>query len=292
MRAERKQLEADLASAEKPPETVALHPTALARYRQQVEDLQKALSSESLGDDRAPVRALRELVAAIVVLPTARRAHRVEVRGRLAALIGHEVFPAARMWGGKVVAEERYRFSPQSRFIPACAGNAIRTLLCLRRITVHPRMRGERAATNAKERSRSVHPRMRGERTATVVPSLSETGSSPHARGTLLPLTGSRDMLRFIPACAGNAKAGESRTSSLTVHPRMRGERAFNRRALQNNSGSSPHARGTLIQFGPNTLLLRFIPACAGNADAGRFPLIGDAVHPRMRGERSTAVRL
>src|ERR1019366_3822497 len=66
LRTERKRLEADLASAEKPPETVALHPTALARYRQQVEDLQKALSSESLGDDREPVRALRELVAAIV----------------------------------------------------------------------------------------------------------------------------------------------------------------------------------------------------------------------------------
>ena len=80
---------------------MALHPTALARYRQQVEDLQKALSSESLGDDREPVRALRELVAAIVILPTPPGAPiEVEVRGRLAALIGHEVFPAARMWGG------------------------------------------------------------------------------------------------------------------------------------------------------------------------------------------------
>jgi site-specific DNA recombinase len=92
---------------------VALHPTALARYRQQVEDLQKALSSESLGDDREPVRALRELVAAIVVLPTPPGAPiEVEVRGRLAALIGHEVFPAARMWGGKVVAEVRYTAIP------------------------------------------------------------------------------------------------------------------------------------------------------------------------------------
>ncbi len=107
LRAERKRLEADLASAEKPPEIVALHPTALARYRQQVANLQKALSSESLGDDREPVRALRELVAAIVVLPTPPGAPiEVEVRGRLAALIGHQVFPAARMWGGKVVAEE------------------------------------------------------------------------------------------------------------------------------------------------------------------------------------------
>jgi site-specific DNA recombinase len=100
LRTERKRLEADLASAEKPPETVALHPTALARYRQQVEDLRKALSSESLGDDRDPVRVLRELVAAIIVLPTLPGALiEVEVRGRLAALIGHEVFPAARMWG-------------------------------------------------------------------------------------------------------------------------------------------------------------------------------------------------
>jgi hypothetical protein len=56
---------------------------------------------------------LRELVAAIVVLPTPPGAPiEVEVRGRLAALIGHEVFPAARMWGGKVVAEARYSYSP------------------------------------------------------------------------------------------------------------------------------------------------------------------------------------
>ncbi|MGB8901171.1 MAG: hypothetical protein WCC90_18895, partial [Methylocella sp.] len=54
------------------------------------------------------VRALRELVAAIVVVPTPPGAPiEVEVRGRLAALIGHEVFSAARMWGGKVVAEAR-----------------------------------------------------------------------------------------------------------------------------------------------------------------------------------------
>ncbi len=107
LRAERKKLEADLAAAEKPPETVALHPTAMARYRQQVEDLQAALSSARLGDDREPITALRELVAAIIVLPTMPgEPVQVEVRGRLAALIGQEVFPAARMWGGKVVAEE------------------------------------------------------------------------------------------------------------------------------------------------------------------------------------------
>src|SRR5205807_8815155 len=65
------------------------------------------------GDDREPVRALREPVVAIVVLPTPPGAPiEVEVRGRLAALIGHEVFPAARMWGGKVVAEAATAIPP------------------------------------------------------------------------------------------------------------------------------------------------------------------------------------
>ena len=106
LKAERKRLEADLASAEKPPETVALHPTALARYRRQVADLQKALSAGSLATTMSRYRALRELVACIVVLPTPPGAPiEVDERGRLAALIGHEVFPAARLWGGKVVAE-------------------------------------------------------------------------------------------------------------------------------------------------------------------------------------------
>lgn len=39
LKAQRRRLEADLTSAEKPPETVARHPAALARYRKQVEDL-------------------------------------------------------------------------------------------------------------------------------------------------------------------------------------------------------------------------------------------------------------
>ncbi|WP_374309978.1 recombinase family protein [Methylocella sp.] len=107
LRAERQKLESDLACAEKPPEMVSLHPAAILRYRQQVENLNQALSAETLGDDQEPVRALRELVAAIIVHPTQTGERlNIEVRGRLAALIGHDVFPQARMWGGTLVAEE------------------------------------------------------------------------------------------------------------------------------------------------------------------------------------------
>ena len=51
--------------------------------------------------------------------------------------------------------------------------------------------------------------------------------------------------------------------------------------------GSSPHARGTPIHPTAARRSERFIPACAGNAC---FMVTGrrwDAVHPRMRGERS-----
>ena len=70
------------------------------------------------------------------------------------------------------------------RFIPACAGNGGSSRIALDAGSVHPRVRGERAASRS-----------------SAVP---VSGSSPRARGT-----GSRGQLdhrglRFIPACAGN----------------------------------------------------------------------------------------
>ena len=46
---------------------------------------------------------------------------------------------------------------------------------------------------------------MRGERGQNLIDKFDRTGSSPHARGTLLPAVYPYVYLRFIPACAGNA---------------------------------------------------------------------------------------
>ena len=72
-------------------------------------------------------------------------------------------------------------------------------------------------------------------------------GSSPHARGTLGDDGLHGLVLRFIPACAGNAPS-------------------------------------------PKTAPMRtsFIPACAGNAYAALSRLDSKSVHPRMRGERTS----
>ena len=112
---------------------------------------------------------------------------------------------------------------------------------------------------------------MRGERFLENRFSIAPNGSSPYARGTRSSGVGSRPRLRFIPACAGNAK--------------MKVGSAWNA------AGSSPHARGTLDDTVVEAAGDRFIPACAGNAPV--FPRCRSmrTVHPRMRGERNDSTR-
>ena len=108
--------------------------------------------------------------------------------------------------------EEQFVIWRPIRFIPACAGNA-----------------GTRSTARG---AASVHPRMRGERDIVRAHVNSANGSSPHARGTRVVGMGLDQGDRFIPACAGNAKATIVRRISGRVHPRMRGERDTHWRML------------------------------------------------------------
>ena len=156
----------------------------------------------------------------------------------------------------------------ECRFIPACAGNAMRPRRVHSGRTVHPRMRGERRA----ERGRTG----------------SLGGSSPHARGTQVSGRPDRMAMRFIPACAGNARTPGAGAGTVAVHPRMRGERCPRLPASHDRPGSSPHARGTRRPHLPGSRSHRFIPACAGNAAGYLHSGSPNSVHPRMRGERTS----
>ena len=158
-----------------------------------------------------------------------------------------------------------------TRFIPACAGNA------------QSRTGGERES--------SVHPRMRGERQWMHAAALALDGSSPHARGTHSMDASVDRHHRFIPACAGNAREQCRRGRLRSVHPRMRGERALTIGGAVLAAGSSPHARGTLVVQLVVQVRSRFIPACAGNAARSAGGPVPWAVHPRMRGERTISVQ-
>ena len=91
---------------------------------------------------------------------------------------------------------------------------------------------------------------------------------------------------RFIPACAGNAFAGQASHVDAPVHPRVCGEREVLGHSPGEVDGSSPRVRGTLRERVWRGGPARFIPACAGNAwppARCRRPL---PVHPRVCGER------
>ncbi|TPJ78850.1 recombinase family protein [Mesorhizobium sp. B2-5-13] len=95
-------IEAQLCSLDEPPSTVALHPATLQQYAKTVDCLSKALADHATAaDDRGPlIQNFRELVHSVTVHPKpARKGFEIEVKGKLAALIGGAAFPTARYTG-------------------------------------------------------------------------------------------------------------------------------------------------------------------------------------------------
>ena len=128
---------------------------------------------------------------------------------------------------------------------------------------------------------------MRGERGIAWWDANVAAGSSPHARGTPLARASPPAPRRIIPACAGNAMAGDTSPLIGSDHPRMRGERFDTAVTLNSATGSSPHARGTPRRDRARAQHGRIIPACAGNAARAGDRSGAPSDHPRMRGERS-----
>ena len=117
-----------------------------------------------------------------------------------------------------------------------------------------------------------VHPCVRGERSTESSEGMNTRGSSLRTRGTGRAKAEGRDPARFIPAYAGNGKDLQRRGWRDSVHPCVRGERAW--------------------EWGPVGRPDRFIPAYAGNGlTMGRNPA-SPPVHPCVRGERALPVQL
>ena len=195
--------------------------------------------------------------------------------------IAHSALSTVGIAGRRVVATGRLDgSSPHAR---GTLSGALEKLVLLRFI---PAYAGNASAPGFRGRPSSVHPRIRGERASTRLMAHTVPGSSPHTRGTLRVPCCRRWHIRFIPAYAGNAVRRSSPCSTLTVHPRIRGERSMCSSTLWMNVGSSPHARGTHHADNRRSWRGRFIPACAGNAPPCHAPMMARPVHPRMRGER------
>ena len=96
------------------------------------------------------------------------------------------------------------RDGAQLRFIPACAGNTLYPLVYWTLEPVHPRLCGE-------------HLKLPGQAGASY-------GSSPPVRGTRSSGFRRGELLRFIPACAGNTYVDMWCITRSAVHPRLCGE--------------------------------------------------------------------
>ena len=114
-------------------------------------------------------------------------------------------------------------------------------------------------------------------------------GSSPRPRGTLEYRVNNLHEARFIPASAGNTRSIGGLMCANSVHPRVRGEHRFTLSGPILSAGSSPRPRGTLPRQIRRRFLWRFIPASAGNTTAIRLRRDPRPVHPRVRGEHSSA---
>ena len=128
------------------------------------------------------------------------------------------------------------------------------------------------------------HPRSRGVYYKSELKSVSNFGSSPLARGLPSRITAIRPPTRIIPARAGFTITEVVREALSEDHPRSRGVYSLAAAVEPEDLGSSPLARGLLVERPLDAAFEGIIPARAGftSSRPGISTLFGD--HPRSRG--------
>ena len=145
-------------------------------------------------------------------------------------------------------------------------------------------------AGNTNWRSRETgtardHPRSRGEYNQLRGHQMPEPGSSPLSRGIRGLHRVRRAGRGIIPALAGNTDLGDLPAPTAGDHPRSRGEYLPSRSCGAFPRGSSPLSRGILCPCRTGRLVVRIIPALAGNTRWCLLSGTGCRDHPRSRGE-------
>ena len=126
---------------------------------------------------------------------------------------------------------------------------------------------------------------MRKEHANTAVGFVVAPGLSPLSRGTLRGKIAPGQVVRFIPALAGNTKNSVVAADAGAVYPRSRGEHSLFQTKRCPAGGLSPLSRGTHPKTQEKKSCSRFIPALAGNTTALTTGVFISPVYPRSRGE-------
>ena len=130
-----------------------------------------------------------------------------------------------------------------------------------------------------------AHPRSRGDHVRVTNKGTGESGSSPLARGPRNALGQVIGALGLIPARAGTTwRAAIARLLSW-AHPRSRGDHLGHYIYMRVCRGSSPLARGPLLNFIGDEPAIGLIPARAGTTESERNINRDTGAHPRSRGD-------
>ena len=153
-----------------------------------------------------------------------------------------------------------------------------------------PAHAGKTCGSSIRHRISPAHPRSRGENEEWGDAASLSMGSSPLTRGKPTGVTACRMGMRLIPAHAGKTVRMMMCPSTVSAHPRSRGENAHavGRGCLV--VGSSPLTRGKLLGRDAHHTFPRLIPAHAGKTQC-EVPGYGPpSAHPRSRGENGQAL--
>ena len=110
-------------------------------------------------------------------------------------------------------------------------------------------------------------------------------GSSPHTRGAQGIGEICTKLGRIIPAYAGSTFRALAHPDVDRDHPRIRGEHLPCGGGVGVGVGSSPHTRGARRAGRAALHSFGIIPAYAGSTSATALRRVGQADHPRIRGE-------
>ena len=148
--------------------------------------------------------------------------------------------------------------------IPACAGQPSSSASCSLPTWAYPRVCGATQLTPADSRS--------------------ERGLSPRVRGNRMTVTEGAAPVGPIPACAGQPRGGDCRSSLMGAYPRVCGATVQTQTEYSANPGLSPRVRGNR-RFDLHPPRNRGpIPACAGQPARWRVGRIGQGAYPRVCG--------
>ncbi len=194
---------------------------------------------------------------------------------------------------------------------PACAGKSRHPRSVTFALWDHPRMCGEKFSLclwmaktwgspphvrGKVHRIKSIlsshwdHPRMCGEKGRVSAPLVFMTGSPPHVRGKGFFRRFRQHCDGITPACAGKSFCTLARSDRYQDHPRMCGEKLVHRTLQSPLPGSPPHVRGKVDDLAERLKTPRITPACAGKSIYPFLYKFRTWDHPRMCGEKLSAV--